>query len=67
MPKRCEKEDCKCKLTLTSFPCKCQKYFCQKHQHSEEHQCSYDYRAEQKKELNKYMSSPVISAKIGII
>lgn len=67
IPKRCQKEDCKCKLTLTSFPCRCEKYFCEKHRYSADHACTYDYKAEHKKELNKYMSSPVIQAKVQVI
>ncbi len=67
IPKRCQKEGCKCKLTLTSFPCRCEKYFCNQHRFSGDHACTYDYKKEHTKELNKYLSSPVIAAKVAII
>lgn len=66
-PKRCECKDCRVKLNLTAFPCRCGKYFCQAHRLSEYHNCQFDYRAEQKKELLKYMSSPVVGEKVTVI
>lgn len=66
-PKRCQYDTCKCKLGLTSFGCKCGLYFCEKHRYSEEHSCTFDYKEEQKKELLKHMSSPVIAQKIEVL
>ncbi len=66
-PKRCECEGCKAKLLITSFACKCEKYYCDKHRHPEIHSCPYDYRKEHTRILNTFMSSPVISAKVELI
>ncbi len=66
-PKRCECDGCRTKLTLTSFACKCENYYCDKHRPSEEHKCTYDYKKEHTRILNTYMSSPVISAKVELI
>jgi hypothetical protein len=66
-PKRCECDGCKVKLTLTSFACKCEKYYCDKHRPSEVHSCTFNYREEQIRSLNTFMSSPVISAKVQLI
>lgn len=66
-PKRCQKEGCKHKLTLSSFPCKCKKYFCGQHRYEAEHECSFNYQEEQKKQLNLFMSSPVLKAKVEIL
>jgi hypothetical protein len=41
--------------------------FCGQHRQAEAHNCTFDYRNEAKKELLKFMSSPVISAKVGVI
>jgi AN1-type zinc finger protein 5/6 len=67
MPKRCMKEDCKCKLKLTDFACRCTKYFCEKHRLSEAHDCSFDYRAFNKEILLKTMSTAIVAEKIAII
>ena len=66
-PPRCEHTNCKKKLTLTSIRCKCEKYFCSTHRYESEHACTFDYRAEQKDNLNKYMSTAVIAKKIEAI
>jgi hypothetical protein len=66
-PKRCEFDCCRQKLTLTAFPCRCGKFYCSSHRFSGEHSCSYDYKEEQKKELLKYMSSPVLKPKVEIM
>jgi predicted nucleic acid binding AN1-type Zn finger protein len=67
IPKRCQCPDCKVRLTLTSYPCRCGKYFCNSHRFSGDHNCTYDFKADAKKELLKTMSTPVIAEKVAII
>jgi len=64
---RCMFEGCKRKLGLLPFHCRCDMNFCGEHRPAEVHNCNFDYRMEAKKELLRYMSSPVISAKVGVI
>jgi hypothetical protein len=45
-PKRCQGENCKAKLHLTDFACKCEGWFCSAHRHAESHKCSYDFKAQ---------------------
>jgi predicted nucleic acid binding AN1-type Zn finger protein len=66
-PKRCQFPDCKQKLGLTAFACKCEKYFCVKHRLSEAHACSFNYFKEHQENLLKLMSSPVIGQKVETI
>ena len=65
--KRCEFEGCSKKLDLTAFPCKCCKTFCPTHRSDVVHNCTYDYKSEHKSTLTKFMSSPVIAAKVELI
>jgi predicted nucleic acid binding AN1-type Zn finger protein len=67
MPSRCQHPQCRVKLTLTSIRCKCEKYFCSKHRYETEHGCDFDYKAEGKKQLERYLSSPVIAVKVEAI
>jgi hypothetical protein len=67
MKSKCEKPGCGKKLDLTAFACKCQKKFCTAHRYAVEHDCSFDYRGNAKEELMKFMSSPVVAAKIDVI
>jgi hypothetical protein len=67
IPKRCQFDSCKHKLGLTSFACRCGKYYCPTHRVAEDHQCSHNYNEEQKKLLLKFMSSPVIAPKVEIL
>ena len=64
---RCMFEDCKRKLGIVQIPCRCEKVFCEHHRACELHECTFDYKAEGKKELMKYMSSAIISSKIAVI
>jgi hypothetical protein len=66
-PKRCMKEGCKCKLSLTDYPCRCQKYFCPQHRLSESHECTFDYKSFSKEILLKTLSTPIIAAKVSAI
>lgn len=66
-PSRCEYTNCRKKLTLTSIRCKCEKYFCSAHRYESEHACTFDYKAEHKQNLNKYMSTAVVAKKVEVI
>lgn len=48
--KKCEECNKKIK-SIISYPCKCQRYFCQIHKISKLHNCNYDYISEYKKIL----------------
>ena len=68
MPKEiCCFIDCKKKLTLTSLQCKCEMKFCDMHRYPEDHACSFDYIAQGKANLQKYMSTAVIAKKVEAI
>ena len=43
-PKNCQFADCKIKLKITDFSCKCKNTYCSKHRYAEDHECSYDYK-----------------------
>ena len=51
--KRCEVEECRKKLDLTSFPCHCGGYFCALHMPAERHNCVYDYKEDARQKLEK--------------
>jgi len=63
----CSHDGCIKKLTLTSIQCKCEKKFCNEHRYPETHNCSFDFKADGKKELLKVMSTPVICKKVEVI
>jgi len=42
---------CQKKVGLTGFECRCAFVFCGKHRYSDQHNCDFDYKAEQKKLL----------------
>ncbi len=67
IPKRCNKEGCRCKLKLTDFPCRCGKYFCSEHKLSEYHGCTFDYKAMNKEFLLKTLSTPIVAEKLTMI
>ena len=43
-PNKTRCKSCNKKLALTAFNCRCGDYYCSKHRHAEEHNCSYDYK-----------------------
>ena len=43
--KRCNAPDCKRKLMLTDFDCKCAIRFCSQHRMPETHGCTFNFRA----------------------
>lgn len=61
---RCEFETCKRKLNLAESikgKCRCEKIFCHYHRYSNEHNCTFDYKEENKIKLEK--ENPKIVAK----
>ena len=46
---------CRKKLGLVSFPCKCGGSYCAEHRADMIHNCSYDYKSEQKQALSTLM------------
>ena len=49
---RCAFPDCRKKLKLSDYPCKCELIFCTLHRLPEKHQCTWNFKSE--KELNNY-------------
>ena len=50
---KCAFEGCKKKIKLTDYPCKCEKTFCALHKCHVIHQCTYDFKKENKDKLEK--------------
>lgn len=42
---------CSKKITILNFSCKCNNIFCNIHKYPEEHNCSYDYKKENRIKL----------------
>lgn len=51
--KRCSLEGCNKKLRLTDMACRCGKKFCGNHRVWSDHNCTYDYKSSERKELEK--------------
>jgi len=64
-PSRCCYDICKGKINIVDFPCKCKNYYCSKHRHAEQHNCSYDYKGAQTTNLLKHLSTSIIAQKIA--
>lgn len=64
---RCSHDGCRRKLGIVPFTCRCNKDFCIEHRASDSHACTFDYRAEHKKELLKTMSTAVVGPKVIMI
>jgi hypothetical protein len=62
MPNRCEQ--CKKKLGICEYKCKCEKLFCITHLHAESHNCTYDYKAEGQAQLKKQNDVGPLSSKL---
>lgn len=63
MSKRCSKDECKRKLPLTAFACRCSLYYCDEHRMPEDHSCSYNFYEENQKRLKENLSSIVFTKK----
>ena len=59
-PKKCQHENCKTKLALSDFACRCKNYYCSSHRYSDIHKCSFDYQSIGKDVLTK--QNPMIMA-----
>eukprot|EP00092_Neocalanus_flemingeri_P016773 GFUD01018141.1.p1 GENE.GFUD01018141.1~~GFUD01018141.1.p1 ORF type:complete len:176 (+),score=35.96 GFUD01018141.1:206-733(+) len=59
-PKKSRCLNCKKKLGLTGFTCRCGGLFCSIHRYSDKHECNFDYNAMGKKEIRE--NNPVIVA-----
>ncbi|KAH7415789.1 hypothetical protein KP509_14G061000 [Ceratopteris richardii] len=57
-PNRCY--SCRRRVGLTGFKCRCGNIFCSVHRYSEEHNCTFDYKAKAKKEIAA--NNPVVKA-----
>eukprot|EP00094_Tigriopus_californicus_P006747 TCALIF_06498-PA protein Name:"Similar to SAP5 Zinc finger A20 and AN1 domain-containing stress-associated protein 5 (Arabidopsis thaliana)" AED:0.68 eAED:0.68 QI:0/0/0/0.5/1/1/2/0/376 len=56
---RCNEAKCRKKLNITNgFSCSCQGLFCAKHRHPELHGCSFDYKTEGRKVLER--ENPIV-------
>lgn len=53
---------CNKKLKLMSFTCKCEFKFCVAHQNPHSHKCSYDYKSENCKIIEK--NNPKLGSKV---
>ena len=51
---------CSKKLGPLNFLCKCSHYFCTKHRHPEEHQCTFDHRSAGIRKLSE--ENPLVQA-----
>ncbi len=52
-PKRCPFNDCKKRLLLTDFACKCGITYCASHRADTSHNCSFDWAKENTDKLTK--------------
>jgi len=52
---RCAHDDCKKKLALTDFACRCEARFCAAHRFPQDHACAYDYKAAATSMLGKQL------------
>lgn len=55
---------CNKKLGVMEYICKCEKRFCISHLQPQEHGCTFDYRKEASKEIQKIMDSEVRASKL---
>ena len=53
---RCE--ECKKKIGIYGFTCKCEKYFCTVHRFPDTHHCTFDWKTYDKQDLCKKLFIP---------
>jgi hypothetical protein len=63
--KRCTQ--CKKKLGVMEYRCKCEKLFCISHLQPQEHMCTFDYKADASQLLTKQMVVGQLSSKLDPI
>jgi hypothetical protein len=59
--KRCPAKDCKKKLTLTDYSCKCGIIYCASHRNENTHACTYNWETENRDKLTKNL--PLVNGK----
>lgn len=64
--KRCAFPECKKKIGLLGFECKCGQLFCAAHRHAEDHNCSFDHKSQGKNILEEKLVK-VVAQKINAI
>ena len=60
---RCGYGDCKTKLGLVPYECRCKMSFCGEHRLAEQHQCTFDYKALGKCQIEKN-NQKIVATKI---
>ena len=65
-PTRCQAADCKKKLGLTAFACRCKGYYCTAHRADEAHGCTFDYKEAHRAILSTSMVK-VVGSKVDQI
>lgn len=60
-PKTCQHAECKKKLMLSDFACRCENYYCGSHRHAESHACAYDFKKQTSTQLEKQLVKAVAS------
>ena len=58
--------NCKKKVGLTGFECRCGNVFCGQHRYAEQHNCTFDYKAHDRAILDK-LNPKVIGKKVDSI
>jgi predicted nucleic acid binding AN1-type Zn finger protein len=64
--KRCNFSECNKKLKLSNYDCKCGFKFCTVHRYSFTHDCPYDHKNDERKQLSTQMVQ-VVASKINKI
>lgn len=59
--KTCQYADCKKKLMLSDFACRCENYYCGSHRHAESHLCSFNFKGQGTALLEKQLVKTVAS------
>lgn len=60
-PKACQHAECKKKLMLSDFACRCENYYCGSHRHAESHTCSFNFKGQGVTLLEKQLVKSVAS------
>ena len=55
--------ECRIKLSMIPFECKCKQLYCSKHRYAEDHNCIYDYKTAYK-QIFKKNNPKVVAEKI---
>ena len=58
--KICEFEDCKRKLGILGFTCRCNKTFCAKHRLHFDHKCTHNFVKDNQDNLTKVLNKVVV-------